>query len=148
MRLWVEPELGRLARWLRLLGLDAPASSGRRQRPPLGDFLLSRRRALEGRAGVLVLTDDHLAGQLRTVLSRIGPTPDRSLWFTRCLDCNLPVEPVDPAELPALVPEHVLYTAPSFSRCPGCGKVFWPGSHGERAEKLLAGMLTGRGSKN
>ena len=143
MRLWVEPELGRLARWLRLLGLDAPAKNGRWDRPPAGDVLLSRRRALRRVAGIMVLEDDLVGTQLRTVLSGLGIEPDRTLWFTRCLECNLPVEPVDQAELPALVPEHVLYTAPSFSRCPGCGKVFWPGSHGERAEAKLAVMLSG-----
>ena len=148
MRLLVEPELRRLARWLRLLGFDAPDETGRRKQPPAGDFLLTRRRALRGGAGVVLLEDDHLAGQLQAVLSALGGVPDKSAWFTRCVDCNLKVGPVDRAELSLLVPEHVLYTAPSFSRCPGCGRVFWPGSHGERAERLLKDMLANSGEKS
>jgi uncharacterized protein with PIN domain len=35
------------------------------------------------------------------------------------------------------VPERVARTQRELSRCPGCGKVYWPGSHVERIRATL-----------
>lgn len=142
----VERTMGRLARWLRMLGWDARLAE---RVPPAGRqgwVVLTRRKALGGRQGVLLVESDSLDGQLGQVLNDLKLKPDQEMLFSRCLDCNQPVVLISKDEAMPLVPEYVLHTSPRFTRCPQCGKVFWPGSHGARAgarlEKILAGRLS------
>lgn len=140
----VERTLGRLARWLRLLGWDAQLVE---RVPPAGRqgwVVLTRRRALAGRAGVLLLMSDLLEEQLSQVLDELDLEPLPEKRFSRCLDCNQQVVVINKDEAMTQAPEHVLHTAPHFTRCPQCGKVFWPGSHGTRAEARLDEMLASR----
>jgi len=137
LRIWVEPMLGRLARWLRLLGHDAPLRRGDWPRLLPGEALITRRRALAGRPGVVFVTSDHLEEQLAQVMAELGLKLEPAHLFTRCLDCNQPVEPASREQVQGLVPEYILHTAEAFSRCPACGKIYWPGSHGRRALALL-----------
>ncbi len=140
-RLLCDSMLARLARWLRLLGWDAPLLARPPLRPGPGEVLLTRRRRLAGRPGVILVEADQLAGQLAQVLGELDLEPRPERMFSRCLECNRPVEPVDRDQVAGQVPEFTLHTAPSFTRCPHCGKVFWPGSHGQRARRLLEQML-------
>jgi hypothetical protein len=50
--------------------------------------------------------------------------------FTQCIKCNLPLAPV--AEKSAIrerVHPNVYARHAAFFTCPGCGTVFWKGSH-------------------
>lgn len=137
----MEGMLGRLARWLRMIGYDAAVVP----RPPLrvapGEILLTRRRDLVKGERVFFVRHDLVRDQLRQVVQTLGLKIDPERFFTRCLDCNLPVKSIGKTEAAGLVPDFTLHTAASFTRCPGCGKVFWPGSHGERAARELKGIL-------
>ncbi len=140
-RFLVERTLGRLARWLRLLGWDAELVD---RVPPAGQggwVVLTRRRALAGRPGVVLVAADDWQTQLAQLIRELGLVPRPEMRFTRCLDCNQPVAPLEREQAMGLVPEHVLHTAPHFTRCRGCGKVYWPGSHGQRAEAELEAIL-------
>jgi uncharacterized protein with PIN domain len=57
--------------------------------------------------------------------------------FTLCLNCNLPLQPVERAAIAERVPPAVWALHERFVRCPGCGGVFWPGSHYERMLSAL-----------
>lgn len=140
-RLLCERMLGRLARWLRLLGYDAPLLPEPPRIIAQDEVLLTRRQRLQGRPRVVFVAHDRLEDQLRQVIAELSLSPEPRLFFTRCLDCNLPVEPIDRAQAAGLVPDYVLDTAPAFQRCPGCGRVFWPGSHGKRAAILFEKFL-------
>jgi hypothetical protein len=135
--------LGRLATWLRILGYDAPLL----QRPPVflppGAWLLTRRQRLVGRPGTLLVRHDRLDDQLGQVLGELGLRPDPDRWFSRCLRCNRVVEPLTRQAAQGLVPDYTLATAEGFTRCPGCGKVYWPGSHGQRAGDKIQALLDG-----
>jgi uncharacterized protein with PIN domain len=133
--------LGRLATWLRILGYYAPSL----ERPPVitppGAWLLTRRQHLAGRAGVLLIRHDHLEDQLGQVLQELGLRPDPDQWFSRCLRCNRVVEPLERQAAQGQVPDYTLAIAEGFTRCPGCGKVYWPGSHGQRARERIQSLL-------
>ena len=133
--------LGRLARWLRILGYDAPLIT----RPPLrlapDEVLLTRRRRLAGRQGIFFVRYDKVKDQLRQVVSGLGLVVDPGRFFSRCLQCNQPVEPIGKEQVTGLVPDFTLHTAEAFTRCPKCGRIFWPGSHGKRAVRQLEEML-------
>ena len=144
-RLCCERMLGKLARWLRLLGEDAPLLDKPCLSLGQGEVLLTRRLSLQGRPGVLFIEHDRLEDQLRHVLSELKLTPDSGRFFRRCLDCNVPVEPLAREQAEGLVPDFTLETAESFTQCPNCKKIFWPGSHGERARDRIIKMLAPNG---
>lgn len=141
-RFAVDRSLGRLARWLRVLGWDATC------RPDLdghgllvlaareGRIVLTRERPLARRAGrarVVVIAVDRFRDQLAELRSGgLLPEAVGDPRPPRCGDCNVAVERVDRAALPASVPARVRETQSDFRRCPRCRRVFWPGGHAAR----------------
>jgi uncharacterized protein with PIN domain len=132
--------LGSLARWLRFFGYDAefmdPSVAddevANRARDE-GRWLLTRDRELAavGPRSVLIRAGD-LESQLVEVFGRLGLRPEVELQRARCGECNGELHSVAAEEVAAVVPPYVLRTAERFSRCAGCGRVYWPGSHSER----------------
>lgn len=142
--------LERLARWLRVLGVDA-ASVGEEDDRALvraaggeGRILLTRDRALAAAwpapERVLLLRGGTPLQQLREVLSRF-PVPRPRELFTRCLVCNAELRPASAEEVAALAPEEARERFPEFRRCPECGRLYWEGSHARRMRAALARVL-------
>jgi uncharacterized protein with PIN domain len=132
--------LGSLARWLRFFGFDTvflePGPEDRllaEQARVEGRWLLTRDRELAsaGPRTMLVRADD-LEDQLLEVFERLGMRPETTLENARCGECNGDLVEVTRDEVSEVAPPHVLATAPRFRRCTGCGRVYWPGSHGDR----------------
>ena len=67
----------------------------------------------------------------------------RARPFTLCLRCNLPLQTVDKGQVSAIVPPQVLEHQSLFSRCAGCARVYWPGSHYVRMRAALGELLGG-----
>jgi uncharacterized protein with PIN domain len=44
------------------------------------------------------------------------------------------------AEVSERLPPYVRATQTRFSECPGCGRVYWPGTHWERMSARLAAL--------
>lgn len=143
--------LGRLARWLRLLGADAEARADRgddellaRLRGTGRTFVTRHRRRAARLAGlglpVLLLAADDLGGQLRETFARHA-LPPPELRFTRCGRCNALLRPVDPGEAAAWVPPHVARTQHRFARCPRCGRIYWPATQPQRFARDLERFL-------
>lgn len=142
--------LGRLARWLRLVGCDTVYD------PALPDRALA---ALAAREGRVLLTRDHallarrivrrglfveseqLGPQLRQVLGAFGIVAARELLFTICTVCNGALVPVGRDDVAGRVPPFVLRTHERFLACAGCGRVFWGGTHVDLALADLARLL-------
>lgn len=137
--------LGSLARWLRFFGYDAaflePGPEDRvladRARVE-GRWLLTRDRVLAAVGPRSLLIRSHgLEEQLAEVFSRLDLRPEATLENARCGECNGSLEGATREEIADVTPPHVLATAPRFRRCTGCGRVYWPGTHGA---KILARM--------
>jgi uncharacterized protein with PIN domain len=141
--------VGRLGRWLRALGYDASWHPGIAD-PALvrvalseGRVLLTRdrdllqRRAIRsGAVSALFVHDDSVAAQLRQVVTELGLDAGQAL--TRCLDCNLELEPRLPAQVAKRVPPHVRATQSFYSECPACRRIFWPGTHWSHMHEAFA----------
>lgn len=144
-RFALDGHLGRLARYLRLLGFDAA------HQPQAEDEALARRAAAEGR--ILLTRDLNL---LKRRVVRLGyrvrstrprrqlvevveqfSLADRCRPFTRCLACGESLAAALPAEVAARVPAGVAARHRVFHACPGCGRVYWPGSHHRRLSALV-----------
>jgi uncharacterized protein with PIN domain len=145
--------LGRLARALRMLGLDT------QYRPDIDDNELKMTALREGRViltrdrevadtslpvTVLLVESDHVEEQLLQTARAFRIAPGGRL-FSRCLICNVEVEDVEKCEVRERVPEYVYETQERFSRCPSCGRIYWAGTHVERAREWLERVLGTRG---
>lgn len=149
-RLLADGMLGRLAKWLRLLGYDTAferdaedLALAHRARSE-GRVLLTRDRELGTRRNLrsLLIESESLEEQVRQVQEALGPPPDPAL--SRCAICNLPLEPTTRDDVADRIPPYVLRTQNEFRECPGCGRVYWPGTHLRRMREQLAHFNQGR----
>jgi uncharacterized protein with PIN domain len=58
--------------------------------------------------------------------------------FTRCRECNSPLEDVPKDAVLDRLPPKVRDFYDAFKRCPGCERVFWEGSHFQRMKEVMA----------
>jgi len=141
----VEPEkfvvdamLGKLAKWLRVLGYDTryescKSSVWEKEKIKPRWVLTRNTSTARNRPEAILLYSDHVAQQLAELRKKIRINPHRSQWFTRCLVCNTPLERPQPESEPDNVPEYVYYHNRTAIRyCPTCKQYFWPGSHRSR----------------
>jgi hypothetical protein len=144
--------LGRLARWLRVLGFDTTYGHGVsdaslvRLAGEEGRILLTRDRHLlrELRpAHALEIRQDEPLHQLRDTVTAFALAPPAEL-FTRCILCNTPLPPaLEPATAQALLPPGVRGIPGPVRQCPTCGRVYWHGSHVRRMRAALERALPG-----
>jgi uncharacterized protein with PIN domain len=103
--------------------------------------LLTRDRGLLFRRivhdGALIRSDD-VDAQFEEVLARFAPS--LAPW-TRCLRCGAPLAEVPAADVAAELEPGTRQTYSSFSRCTGCGQVYWRGAHSERLEELVGRVV-------
>jgi uncharacterized protein len=145
--------LGRLAKWLRILGFDvlyfpkaedpALVEIARRE----GRVLLTRDTGLIERTAKredrLFVRSDVWEDQVVQILDEYG------LWDevrpnTRCIACNLPLKTLSRERARNLVTPYVGERASVFAVCPGCERVFWQGTHYGDMEKKVERLLSRR----
>ncbi len=140
LRFSLDSSLGRLARWLRLLGHDAAWEKGDTLQIALsraraeGRFLLTRSSGIARLGlspppeGLLVVRSSTLNDQLLE-LARQKPIFPRADPFSRCAVCNIRLEEADLQQARESVPSYVAKTQDSFQVCPSCNRIFWGASH-------------------
>jgi uncharacterized protein with PIN domain len=149
MTFLVDCMLGKLAKWLKILGFDTVyfnraedddlLALARRE----GRVLLSRDHALLGRAKgltTLLIEKECWPDQVRQVLGHFG-LAGAVRAYTRCLECNVPLKALTKSEAANLVVPFVLENAESFALCPCCGRVYWPGTHYEAMRDQIESLL-------
>lgn len=140
--------LGRLCKWLRLLGVDAryadlPDEELLAVARAEGRVLLTRDTRLVRRGDVgahCLVRSDHVQEQLCQVTEAFGLDPAAGAAGTRCLRCNAELEALPRPAAAGRVPPHVWRTHREFTRCPRCGRIYWPGTHWERMAKQLSAI--------
>ena len=140
--------LGRLARWLRLVGRDVlygPNFSGRglaeAARRDARVMLTRDRRWLRDPDSppLLFVEADGFRDQLRQVVTHYGFDPYAHL-FERCAECNGDLETVGRDAAAGKVPAFVLETQERFLRCLGCRHLYWQATHVTRVRDELRRM--------
>ncbi len=132
--------LGRLARWLRVLGHDTAYDRGATDEELIRralvedrwlltrDGYLAQRKVLRGRHSLLA--SDKLDAQLRQLGQELAiPLSVDVETASRCPGCNRVLEAISAAQAAPHVPPFVAAQHHELVRCPGCGHVYWPGSH-------------------
>jgi len=146
IRFLVDRNVAKLGRLLRLCGIDAEGDGlatdlelAKKADAEKRVLLTRDRQLLKHRLvehGHLVRAADPEEQLIEVVLLYgLGPS---LMPFSRCSRCNLLLTPVSKAAIIHRLEPLTRRYYHSFRICPGCDRIYWPGSHRERMEKLLA----------
>jgi uncharacterized protein with PIN domain len=137
--------LGRLARWLRLMGADvtwggelhghALVEAARQDRRTM----LTRDKRLRTAPDALFIESNYFREQIRQVLERF-PFDRRACAFTRCSACNQLLTEVSRELARRRVPPFVYASHERFAECERCGRIYWGATHLERALRELESL--------
>ncbi|WP_375499880.1 Mut7-C RNAse domain-containing protein [uncultured Nostoc sp.] len=149
IRFVLDIHLGKLATSLRLLGFDTLYRNDYEDEK-LAEISYSQARILLTRDKGLLMRSMVTHGyyvrntnpqeQILEVLQRydlfklVSP-------FKRCLRCNGLLEPVDKQSIVDKLPETVRSQVDVFQRCQDCDRIYWKGSHYERLQQFIDGVL-------
>jgi uncharacterized protein with PIN domain len=81
-------------------------------------------------------------GQLRELVAALGVARHPGL-LTRCTVCNTRLRAATADQVEERVPAYVRSTQRDFRACPGCGRVYWPGTHRPGILAALESALPG-----
>jgi uncharacterized protein len=146
MRFIGDVMMGKLMKYLRLLGFDAEyGRNGRavdflRRRDP-DRLLLTTRRRFAHLPHVVCVTARTPREQLMEIRSLLKEHISEGAVLSRCIRCNAELAPVEKKDVEPLVPEFVFHTYALFKICPSCKRVFWEGTHVTGMENLAKEVL-------
>lgn len=146
VRFVADTHLGRLARFLRLLGLDTRYETGSTD-PDLVEISVAEERILLTRDVALLkhgsVTHGHYVRssepreQVVEVVRRFELAHHLEP-YTRCMACNGDLVPVAKAEIEPRLPPSTRRHVDEFHRCRSCDKVYWRGAHEAGLQRIVA----------
>ncbi len=149
IRFVLDVHLGKLARYLRLLGFDTIYRNDIDD-PELADIsrtehriLLTRDRNLLKRKVVshgYFVRNIHAEQQVREVVQRFD-LAGKTKPFTRCVRCNGLLQGVEKSAVLKVLPPRTAAAFETFNQCMSCGKVYWKGSHYSRLVRICSEAL-------
>lgn len=149
--------LGKLVKWLRILGYDTAYPSFDNDLSLIltarqeGRILLTRDANLIKRRNIcdfLFIKGDHWEEQLAGIIKGLKLEIElNAKIFSRCSLCNTPTKDIDKKEVKTHVPPYVFLTQKKFVYCPSCKKYYWRGTHWQRmAKKIIKFSLNESGN--
>ena len=158
MKFVADAMLGRLAKWLRLMGFDVLYYPDIRDRELIRiareqeRTILTRDTGLMKAKGVIdpvFIEADDVSAQLLQIRDRLDFCAAAPLG--RCELCNGLLSGVTgKKDIRDIVPDFVYHNYDHFVRCAGCGKVYWEGSHYREIREKIGRVMhspAGRGVK-
>ncbi len=148
MKFIADGMLGRLTRWLRLLGNDvkylqnAPddellAVAKRDGRTLLTcDLELHRRAEKSGINSFLIREEDEIK-KLAELAKKFGIKLEVEMPLSRCPLCNHQIRHVEKARVVGRVNPRTLNAYDEYWECAGCGNIYWRGSHWKKIDETL-----------
>jgi len=156
MRFLLDVHLGRLARYLRLLGFDAAWERDANDEDLVvlatseGRVLLTRDRGLLQRRAVTrgyLVRESERRRQLLEVLRRFDLVESIEP-FGRCLECNGRLDPVAKSEVVDQLPPRTRDDYDEFRRCRECRRIYWKGSHYDALRSVVDGICREAGERS
>ena len=146
----IDGMLGKLARWLRLIGNDVEYSNNLTDRELIrkassgnmilltSDVSLYRMASTRGVVAYLVKGKNE-PERLASIVKRFKLQLEFSPSSSRCPKCGERIEEVPKESVKDKVPLTTYETYDKFWMCtnPGCGKVYWRGSHWKNIMEVL-----------
>jgi uncharacterized protein with PIN domain len=140
--------LGKLARWLRMLGHNVKYSNklddsqliaiAKKERR----ILLTRDLELYQQATAKGVQAVYMEGQteaerLAKLAQKFGVNLDIDMATSRCPKCNTRVKPISKEKVADKVEKTTFSYYNEFWQCPKCEQIYWQGAHWTRIRKTL-----------
>jgi len=144
----VDGMLGKLTRWLRMLGHNVKYSNRLDDAQLIGiakrekRILLTRDLELYQQAtakGVQAFYVDGKteAERLAQLAKKFGISLEIDMAVSRCPKCNAQVKPTSKENVKGKVEETTFSHYNEFWQCTKCGQIYWQGAHWKRIRKTL-----------
>ncbi|MCD6529937.1 Mut7-C RNAse domain-containing protein [Candidatus Bathyarchaeota archaeon] len=136
----VDGMLGKLARWLRILGYDVKYYRSMDDDSLIeiaekeNRILLTRdnalhRKSIAKKVYSILLEEESRIKNLAKLSKALGIALEVDTAISRCPKCNSKIEPIAKNSIRGKVPEKTFRRFNEFWICPNCGQVYWRGSH-------------------
>lgn len=150
MNFFADEMLGKLARWLRMAGVDVEYHNA------ISDDVLVASAKAEDRILItrdtrliqklapkdyLFISHDKLEDQFSEFFAHFPEAVSEFHPLSRCAECNGRLQPIAKEDVKDRVWSYVYQTQEHFTRCPGCGRIYWPATHVERITRRLRHLL-------
>ncbi len=149
----VDHNVGKLAKWLRIMGYDAmlfkEEDDGKMVKTALlqnrviltkDTQILRRRVVTSGRLKVVLIEDSDPKVQLRQIVETLNL--DCFKPFSLCLECNERLAEKSKDEVRDLVPPYVYKNYSQFMECPFCHRIYWQGTHWQAMNRELEKLMS------
>jgi uncharacterized protein with PIN domain len=152
-RFIVDHNVGKLAKWLRMIGYDALFFNGNDDSAMIDAALaegrviltrdtgiVKRRLVTSGKLKAVLLTSDEPALQIKQVIADLK-LDIHFMPFSICLECNRTLVERSREEVRERVPPYVFKTQNQYMECPACHRIYWRGTHWQAMNRKLARLL-------
>ena len=148
MKFIVDGMLGKLTRWLRMLGHNVKYSNklddaqliaiAKREKRVLltRDLELYQQATAKG-VQAFYVDGKTEAERLAQLAKKFGISLEIDMAVSRCPKCNAQVKPTSKENVKDKVEETTFAYYNEFWQCPKCGQVYWQGAHWKRIRKTL-----------
>jgi len=149
LRFLADGMLGKLTRWLRMLGhdveyfIDMPDDQLIKTAIEEGRVLLTRDIQLYRRASINGVKAFLIGGRteidkLVELAQHFGFRLDVDVNVSRCPKCNTKINPISKEEVKDKIPQLTSRLYDDFWMCPSCGQIYWQGSHWKKISRTLS----------
>jgi len=148
-RFIVDNNVGKLVKWLRIMGYDTLFFGGSSDSSMITIALnedrviltrdtqiMKRRVVTSGQLKAILITSDEPERQMRQVIDTLHLNC-QFRPFTLCLECNQPLVERSKEQVKDLVPPYVFQTQSQYVECPACHRIYWRGTHWQAMTKKL-----------
>jgi uncharacterized protein with PIN domain len=140
--------LGKLTRWLRILGHDVEYTSSMDDKELIqkakkeNRVLLTRdvelyKQAIAKGAEAFLIENPNQTANLASLARRFDLRLEVNVRISRCPKCNGTIRTVSKTEVTEKIPATTSSTYNEFWQCEQCGQVYWRGAHWNRIEETL-----------
>jgi uncharacterized protein with PIN domain len=149
MKFAVDCMLGKLAKWLKILGFDtlffSRIEDDKLLRVAEQDerVLLTRDTGLYQRAShiqALFIESEDWRKQMDQVLDTFE-LRKKTRPYSRCIECNQTLKKISKDKAKNLVTPFIYETAEGFALCPLCSRIFWKGTHQQDMEFTIEELM-------
>ena len=141
MKFIVDHNVGKLVKWLRMMGYDTLFFTGDDDWQMVmtalneGRVILTRDTQImnrgvvaSGRLKAILIQSDEPERQIQQVVRNLNLDTQSGL-FSICLECNQPLEERTKEQVGGRVPPYVYKTQDRYVECPNCHRIYWKGTH-------------------
>ena len=160
VRFIVDHNVGKLAKWLRMMGYDTLFFSGSDDSGMIatalaeGRVLLTRdtqiakrRLVTTGRLKAIIIGSDEPELQLEQVIGTLD-LEIKFRPFSLCQECNQPLVERSKGQVKERVPPYVFKTQDQYMECPSCHRIYWRGTHWQAMTQKLKRFMEYQGKEN